>query len=91
MLRHPHPDVPLNIVEYDTINALAKVASTFKREYNKIPAPDLIDLPLKATENKRRAVLIQPVLKSPIKHTYQTSSQTEVHKVPAHISESRDS
>jgi hypothetical protein len=41
----------------------------FKRKYNKISAQHLIDSPIKATENKCPAVLIPPVLTSPIKHT----------------------
>jgi hypothetical protein len=90
-LKHPHPDVPFNTVGEDTISALTTLAAIFKRKYNKIPAQHLIDSPIKAAENKRPAVLIQPVPASPSKHTYQTISQTQVNTVPAHVSESRDS
>jgi hypothetical protein len=90
-LKHPHPDVPFNTVGYDTITALTTLSAIFKRKYNKTPSPELIDSPIKATENKRPAVLIHPVLTSPIKHIYQTRSKTEVNKVHAHVSESRDS
>jgi hypothetical protein len=90
-LKPPHLDVPFNTVGEDTITALTKLAAIFRRNYNKTPAQDIIDSPIKAEENKRPAVLIQPVLTYPIKHTYQTRSQTEVNKFPAHVSESRDS
>jgi hypothetical protein len=71
-LKHPHLDVPFNIVGDDTVVALTTLSAIFKRKYNKIPAPYLIDSPIKAAENRRPAVLIQPVLTSPIKHSYQT-------------------
>jgi hypothetical protein len=90
-LKHPHPYVTFNTVGENTIRTLTTLAATFKRKYNKIPAHHLIDSPIKATENKRPAVLIQPVLISPIKHTYKTRSQTQVNTFLAHVSESRDS
>jgi hypothetical protein len=70
-LKHHHPDVTFNTVGDDTIKALTTLAAIFKMKYNKPPAPELIDSPIKAAENKRPAVLIQPVLASPVKHTYQ--------------------
>jgi hypothetical protein len=73
-LKHPHPDVPFNTVGEDTIMALTTLANIFKNNYNKPPAPELIDSPIKAAENKCPAVLIQPVRTSPIKNTYQTRS-----------------
>jgi hypothetical protein len=88
-LKHPHPDVTFNTVGEDTISALTTLAAIFKRKYNKIPAPHLIDSPIKAAENKLPAVLIQPVLTSPIKHNCQTRSQTQVNTVPSHFSESQ--
>jgi hypothetical protein len=88
---HPHPDVPFNTVGDDTISALTTLAAIFKRKYNKIPAQHLLYSPIKAAENKRPAVLIQPVLTSPIKNTYQTRSQTQVNTILAHVSEYRDS
>jgi hypothetical protein len=90
-LKHPHPDVPFNTVGEDTISALTALSSIFKRKYNHIPAQHLIDSPIKAAKNKRPAVLIQPVLAFPIKHTYQTRSQTQLNTIPAHFSESRES
>jgi hypothetical protein len=89
-LKYPHPDVPFNTVGDDTISALTTLSAIFKRKYNKIPAQHLIDSPIKAAENKRPTVLIQPVLTSPIKHTYKTRSQTQVNTIPAHVSESQD-
>jgi hypothetical protein len=83
-LKHPHPDFPFNTVGEDAISALTTLAAIFKRKYNTIPAQHLIDSPNKAAENKRPAVLIQPVIISSINHTYQTRSQTEVNKVPSH-------
>jgi hypothetical protein len=90
-LTHQHPDVPFNTVEDDTISALTTLAAIFKRKYNKSPAQHLIDSPIKAAENKRPAVLVQPVLTSPTKHNYQTRSQTHMHTVPAHVIDTRDS
>jgi hypothetical protein len=90
-LKHPHMDVTFNTVGDDTISALTTLAAIFKIKYNNIPAPHLIDSPIKAAENKHPAVLIQPVLTSPIKRTYQTRSQKQVNSVPLHVSESRDS
>jgi hypothetical protein len=71
-LKHAHPDVPFNTVGDNTITELTTLAAIFKRKYNKIPAPHIIDYQIKAAENKHPAVSIQPVLTSPIKHTFQT-------------------
>jgi hypothetical protein len=90
-LKHTHPDFPFNAVGGDTTSALTTLSDIFKRKYSKIPAPHLIDSPIKAAENKRPAVLIQPVLTSTIKHNYQTISQTQVNTVSSLVSESRDS
>jgi hypothetical protein len=85
-LKHPHSDVPFNIVGDETVTALTTLASIFKIKYNKTQFPYLVDSPIKAAENKLPAVLIQPVLTSQIKHTYQTWSKTEVNESPAHVS-----
>jgi hypothetical protein len=90
-LEHPHPDVYFNTVVDDTITALTTLSAIFKNNYNKPPVPELIDSPIKAAENKNPAVLIQPVLTSPVKHTYQTRSQTEANQVPVHVNESQNS
>jgi hypothetical protein len=89
-LKHPHPDVPFNKVGDDTIMEMAALTAIFKSKYNKPPAPELVDSPIKAAENKRPAVKIQSVLTSLAKDTYQTRSKTEVNQVPAHVSESRN-
>jgi hypothetical protein len=49
-------DVPFNTFGDDTITAVTTLASIFKRKYNKTPAPDLVDSPIKAKENERPAV-----------------------------------
>jgi hypothetical protein len=90
-LEHPHPDVSFYTVGDETIKVLTTLAAIFRNKYNKPPAPELIDSPIKAAENKRPAVLIQPMLTSPVNHTYQTISQTEVNQVPAHVIEFRNS
>jgi hypothetical protein len=90
-LKHTHQDFTFNKVWEDTITALTTLPAIFKRKYNKPPSPELIDAPIKAAERKRPGVLIQPLLTSPIKQTYQTRSQTEVNQVPAHVSEFRNS
>jgi hypothetical protein len=87
-LKHPYIDVPFNTIGDNTISALTTLAAISKRKYNKIPVTHLIDSPIKAVENKRPAVLIQPVLTSPIKHTYQARSQTQLNTVSSHVSES---
>jgi hypothetical protein len=87
-LKNSHPGAPFNTIGYDTITALTNLSAIFKNTYNKPLEPELIDSPIKAAENKRPAVLIQPVLTSPGKHTYKTRSQTELNQVPFHVSES---
>jgi hypothetical protein len=47
-LKHTHPDVPFNKFGDDIITALKKLAAIFKRKYNKIPVPHLIDSLIKA-------------------------------------------
>jgi hypothetical protein len=90
-LKHPHQDFPFSTIGYDTITAITTLAAIFRNKFNKPPAPELIDSPIKAAENKRPEVPIQPVLTSPVKHTYQKRSQTEVNQAPDHVSESRKS
>jgi hypothetical protein len=67
-LKHPHPDLPFAQVSDDTITALAKLAAIFKNKFQKPLAPELIQSPLKAAENKQPAALVQPFLTSPMKH-----------------------
>jgi hypothetical protein len=89
-LKHPHPDVPFYTIGYDTMMALTTLAVIFKNRYKKPSAPLIIDSPIKAAENKRPAGLIQHVITSPVKHNYQTRSQTEVNQSPSHVSESQN-
>jgi hypothetical protein len=51
-LKHPHPEVPFAQVRDDTITALAQLAAIFKNKFQKPTAPELIQAPLKAAENK---------------------------------------
>jgi hypothetical protein len=51
-----------------------KLAAIFKNKFQKPLAPELIQAPLKAAENKQPAALVQTILTSPIKHNYQTRS-----------------
>jgi hypothetical protein len=51
-LKHPHPEVLFSQVGDDTITALAQLAAIFKNKFQKPTAPELIQAPLKAAENK---------------------------------------
>jgi hypothetical protein len=88
-LKHPHLDVTFNTVGDNTINALTLLAAICKIKYNNSPSQHLIGSPFKAAENKRPAVLVQPVLISPTKNNYQTISQTQANVVPAHVIENQ--
>jgi hypothetical protein len=90
-LKHNHPDVTFYTIGDEKITRLTILAVIFRNKYNKPPASEIIDSPIKAAENKRPAVLIQPVLACPVKHNYQTRSQTEVNQIPAQVSESLNS
>jgi hypothetical protein len=57
------------------ITALALVATIFKNKFQKPTAPELIQAPLKAAENKQPAALAHPILTSPMQHKCQTRSQ----------------
>jgi hypothetical protein len=65
-LKHPHPDVPYSQVGDDTLTALAKLAAIFKKLFQKHLAPELIQAPLNAAENKQHLALVEPTLTSPI-------------------------
>jgi hypothetical protein len=60
-LKHPHPEVPFSQVRDDTITALAQLATIFKNKFQKPSAPELIQSPLKAAENKQPAALAHPI------------------------------
>jgi hypothetical protein len=67
-LKHLHPEVPFAQVCDDTLTALAQVATIFKNNFQKPSAPELIQAPLKAAENKQPAALAQPILTSHMQH-----------------------
>jgi hypothetical protein len=77
-LKQPHPEVPFTQLGDDTITALAKLATILKNKFQKLTAPELIQAPLKAAENKQPAALAQPILTSPMQHKYQTRSQRPI-------------
>jgi hypothetical protein len=77
-LKHPHPEVPFSQVGDDIITALAQLAAIFKNKFQKSSAPELIQAPLKAAENKQPAALAHPILTSPMQYKYQTRSQRPV-------------
>jgi hypothetical protein len=86
VLKHPHPDGPFAKIGDDTLTALSQLAAIFKNKFQKPLAPELVQAPLKAAENKQPAALVQPILTSPIKDTYKTRSQRL-----ANVSQSRNS
>jgi hypothetical protein len=67
-LKHHRPEVPFTQVSDETIIALAQLATTFKNKFQKPSAPELIQAPLKVTENKQPAALSQSILTSPMQH-----------------------
>jgi hypothetical protein len=82
-LNHPHPEVPFAKVGDDTITALVQLATIFKNKFQKPPAPELIQAPLKASENKQPAALAHQILTSTMQHSYQTRSQSPLSVNPA--------
>jgi hypothetical protein len=54
------------------------LVAIFKNKFQKSAAPELIQAPLKAAENKQPAALAHPILTSPMQHKYQTRSQRPV-------------
>jgi hypothetical protein len=78
-LKNPHPEVPFAQVGDDTIAALTQLAEIFKNNFQKVKPPELSNAPIKAAENKRTAVMEQPILTSPMQHKYHTRSQTKIN------------
>jgi hypothetical protein len=74
-LKHPHPDVPFTQVGDDKVTSLSQLAAIFKNKFQKPLAPELVQAPIRAAENKQPTALVQPILTSPIKHNYQIRSQ----------------
>jgi hypothetical protein len=73
-LQNPDPDVTFATVGDYTIAALSQLTAIFKNKFQKPLAPELVQSPVKAAENKQPAALVKPILTSPMKHNYQTSS-----------------
>jgi hypothetical protein len=44
-----------------------------------VKAPELSSAPIKAAKNKRSAVMVQPIMTSPMKHKHQKRSQTTIN------------
>jgi hypothetical protein len=77
-LKHPHPDFPFSTIGDDTITALAALADIFKNKFQKHLAPTISQQsPVKEFKNKRPPAKFQPVLRSPVKHAYQTRAITK--------------
>jgi hypothetical protein len=70
---------------------LSQLTTLFKNKFQKHLAPELVQAPVKAAENKQQAELVQPMLSSPMKHTYQIRSQHTIPRQPANISHSHNS
>jgi hypothetical protein len=77
-LKHPHPEVPFAQAGDDTITALTQLAAIFKNKFQNSRAPELIQAPLKAAENKQPVALAHTILTSPMTHKYQTRSQRPI-------------
>jgi hypothetical protein len=82
-LKHPHPGVPFAQVSDDTITALETLAAIFKNKFQKPLAPELVQAPIKAAENKQPAALVQHIITSPMKHNYLTRSQSPISVNPS--------
>jgi hypothetical protein len=82
--KHPHPYVPFAQVGYDTTTALAQLAAIFKNKFQQPSSPELIQVPLKAAENKQPSALVHPILTSPMQHNYKIRSQRPIRVNPSH-------
>jgi hypothetical protein len=78
-LKTPHPAVPFAQIGDDTIAALTQLADILKNNFQKVKAPELSNAPIKAAENKRPAVMAQPIMTTPMQHKNQTRSQTTIN------------
>jgi hypothetical protein len=79
-LKNTHPAVPFAQVGDDTIATLTQLAEIFKNNFQKVKAPELSNAPIKAAENKRPAVMAQPIMTSTMQHKHHTISQTTINK-----------
>jgi hypothetical protein len=62
---------------------LAQLTAIFKDKFQKPKAPELVQAPIKATENSQLAALAQQILTSPMNHNYQTRSHRPVNVNPS--------
>jgi hypothetical protein len=83
MSNDPHPDVPFAHVWDDTITALTQLAKIFRNKFQKPKSPELTHSPTKAAKNKRPVASTQPLLTSPMRHKYQTRSQSPILPITA--------
>jgi hypothetical protein len=91
VLKHPCPDLPFATIGDDTITSLSPLADIFKNKFQKPSAPELIQAPVKAAENKQQSALAQPILTLPMKHIYQTRSHQASPTYPANVIQSHNS
>jgi hypothetical protein len=90
-LKHPHPDVPFTTIGDDTITPISQLTAIFKNKFQKPSAPELLQAPVKAAENKQSSALVQPILTPPMKHNYQTRSQQASPTYPSDFIQSHNS
>jgi hypothetical protein len=76
--KNHHPVFPFAQVGDGIIAVLTRLAEIFKNKFQKVKSPELSNSPIKAAENKKLAVIAQPILTSPRQHKYQTRSQTTI-------------
>jgi hypothetical protein len=67
-LKNPHHEVPFAKLGDDTIAALTQLAEILKNKFQTVKAPELSNARIKAAENKRPAIMAQPILTSPMQH-----------------------
>jgi hypothetical protein len=60
-LKHPHPDVPFTTIGDDKIKAISQLATIFKDKFQKPSAPELLQSPIRAAENKQPLAPTQPI------------------------------
>jgi hypothetical protein len=78
-LQNPHPEVPFAHVRYDTISALAELATIFKLKLRQTPTPTLPAAPPAVKQRTCLAKSSNPILASPRPLPRQTRSQTTIH------------
>jgi hypothetical protein len=63
-IKNPHPEGPFAQIGDDTIEALTKLAETFKNKFQKVQNPGLSNAPAKAAETK--SLPIYPIQSWPL-------------------------